>query len=348
MRKFLFYLAKLYSIAIIRPLTELLDSEGRDFALYVSERVASRLPDDMRSKKVFTRLKDAIDYKPDYVIVPGNFVDFRISGVKVQIFHGLGVEKDAHFKIRGFFDVYLTSGPYVTQRYNKQRQYNPYYDVIETGWLKIDSIVKYKPDNIHSRMGIPAGRKVILYAPTFSRSMESAAELASVIPGIIREDEFWLLKFHQLMPKELIEPFKCLDSSQAMIIDDDDITMCLHASDILISDTSSVVYEFYALDKPVITYKAVARQDKALDICTPDALRDAIDRCFSRSHDYKPARDKAMVEVNPYLDGSIARRTLDALDSLDPGTFPRKGKPLNLFRKAQVLYHSIGKKGYLR
>lgn len=346
--KYLFYLAKLYSIAIIRPLAELLDQEGRDYALYVSRKVHSRLPDGMRGRKVFTVLKDAISYQPDFVIVPGNFVDYRIPGVKVQVFHGLGVEKDAHFRIRHFFDVYLTSGPYVTQRFMQARQKNPYFDVIETGWLKIDSIVKYPVDGIKARMGIPEGRKVILYAPTFSRSMESAAELASVIPSIIRDDEYWLLKFHQLMPKELIEPFRDLDTAKALIVEDDDITPSLHAADLLISDTSSVVYEFYALDKPVITYKSIARQEKALDIRDANTLRESIDRCIGHPQELKVRRDKAMAEVNPYLDGSIAQRTLAALDNLDPGSFPRRGKPLNLFRKAQVLYHSIGKKGYLR
>jgi len=44
-----------------------------------------------------------------------------------------------------------------------------------------------------------------------------------------------------------------------------------------------------------------------------------------------------MAEVNPYLDGSIAKRTLAALDSLSPKEFPRPGKPLNLFRKLKTI-----------
>jgi CDP-glycerol glycerophosphotransferase (TagB/SpsB family) len=346
--KYLFYVAKLYSIAIIRPLAELLDLEGRDWALFVSDSVDRRLPEDLKQKQVFTELKAAIAYRPSFVIVPGNFVDHRIPGVKVQIFHGLGVEKESHFKIRHFFDVYLTSGPYVTQRFMKTRAKNPYFEVIETGWLKIDSILKYPAEGIRERMAIPPGKKVILYAPTFSRTMESAAELASVIPAIIRDDEYWLMKFHQLMPKELIEPFSDLDSGKARLIKDDDITPCLHAANLLISDTSSVVYEFMALDKPVITYKTISRPDKAFDIRSKEALRDAIEKCITYPKELKVKRDRAMAEVNPYLDGSIAQKTLKALNCLDPDSFPRPGKPLNLFRKAQICWHATFRKGYLR
>lgn len=47
------------------------------------------------------------------VLCPGNFVDFRLPGIKVELFHGIGIEKPSHYKIRRFFDLYLTSGPVV-------------------------------------------------------------------------------------------------------------------------------------------------------------------------------------------------------------------------------------------
>lgn len=346
--KYLFYLAKRYSISIVQPLVELLQAEDRDYAFYVSERVYHRLPAYLKQKPIFRALKDAINYQPDYVIVPGNFVDHRIPGVKVQIFHGLGVEKASHYKIRHFFDVYLTSGPYVTQRYEQMRPKKPYFEVIETGWLKIDAILSAPEQDLRQHYHIPEGKKVILYAPTFSSKMESSSQLIHVIPSIIAEDEFWLFKFHALMPNELILPFLSLSPDQALIVQEDDITPALHLADLMISDTSSVVYEFFALDKPVITFNAIGYRDKTLNISRADQLRAAIDRSLQAPDEFATQRHQAMQAVNPYLDGDIARRTLAALDSLDPKSFPRKGKPLNLFRKAQVLWHSITKKGYLR
>lgn len=346
--KYLFYLAKRYSISIVQPLVDLLEAEGRDYAFFVSERVYHRLPADLKQKPVFRALKDAIHYRPDFVIVPGNFVDHRIPGVKVQIFHGLGVEKASHYKIRHFFDVYLTSGPYVTQRYEQMRQKKPYFEVIETGWLKIDAVLQTPKQDLRQHYGIPESKKVILYAPTFSSKMESSSQLIDVIPSIIAQDEFWLLKFHALMPNELIRPFLSLPPDQALIVQEDDITPALHVSDLMISDTSSVVYELFALDKPVITFNAIGNQDKTLNITHPDQLRAAIDRSLQAPDEFAARRRQALQAVNPYLDGDIARRTLAALDNLDPRSFPRKGKPLNLFRKAQVLWHNYSKRGYLR
>ena len=346
--KYLFYLSKLYSITIIQPLVDLLDQEKREYALYVSAKVYDNLPETMKMKPVFRLLEEAIGYQPDFVIVPGNFVDHRISGVKVQIFHGLGVEKASHFKLRHFFDVYLTSGPYVTQGYMKMRKKRPYFEVIETGWLKMDYILSHPKDGLRQRFGIPENKRVILYAPTFSRSMESSSELIKVIPTIIQKDEFWLLKFHPLMPKKLIQPFKDLPKEQALIVKDGDITAMLHLAELMISDTSSVVYEFFALQKPVITFRAIGNMEKTLNITQPQGLRAAIDRSLQNPDEFAEQRNAALRDINPYLDGSVAMRTLKALDSLDPQSFPKKGKPLNLFRKAQLQWHTKYKKGYLR
>ena len=119
-------------------------------------------------------------------------------------------------------------------------------------------------------------------------------------------------------------------------------------SDLLISDTSSVVYEFLALDKPVITFKTIGRKEKAFDITNISVLRNAIDKCISYPEFLKKRRNIAIKEVNPYLDGNIAKRVVKELEKLKTSDFPKKSKPLNLFRKCQMIYHSRFRKGYLR
>ena len=119
--KCILYIAKLYSIPIFKPLVDYLEKENHAFAFYASAKVKASFPSKWDKAKLLSSLKEAREYKPDFVICPGNFVDFRIPGIKVQIFHGLGVEKKSHYKIRHFFDLYLTSGPLVTSRF-KQRQ----------------------------------------------------------------------------------------------------------------------------------------------------------------------------------------------------------------------------------
>jgi CDP-ribitol ribitolphosphotransferase len=347
--KYIFYIAKAYSIPIIQPLAEYLDKQGSDYRFYVSEKVYKRRPESWDENKILLRLKDARNYKPDFVLCPGNFVDFRIPGLKVQVFHGLGVEKDVHYKIRHFFDIYLTSGPYVTERYKNLQDKYGYFLIRETGWPKIDYILNYPAGNIRKDLNLPEDKKVILYAPTFSTQHESVSSLTDVIPQIMKDDEFWIFKFHELMDPDLIKDYQALDKLKALVLVDAEITPYLHASNVMISDTSSVIYEFMVLDKPIITYKTQARQDKGIDIKKPDELRIALDRSFANPDEFKKNRRRNLEEINPYLDGKISERVFRELQAiLEQNIRAKKRKPFNMFRKLQVIYHGIFRKGYLR
>lgn len=345
--KYLFYIAKTYSIPIIQPLVDFLRNSDNAFALFISAKVQKTLPADWRDIKQITDTASAIEYCPDFVITPGNFVDFRIPGIKVQIFHGLGVEKASHFKVRHLFDVYLTSGPMVTERFDKLQRKYKYFLVKETGWPKVDYIVNYPALELRQKYGIPENKKVILYAPTFSRRMESASELLPVIPGIVREDEVWLVKFHELMNDNTINFIRNQKSDRIRIVETYDITPLLHISDCLVSDTSSVLYEFMLLDKPVVTYKTQSRPEKGNNITDKNQLRTALDKALDNG--ITEENKKCLMEVNPYLDGKISARVFNQLTEIkEKDLLPKKHKKSNLIRKAQILYHERFRKGYFR
>ncbi|MBN1408015.1 MAG: CDP-glycerol glycerophosphotransferase family protein [Calditrichaceae bacterium] len=347
--KYLFYIAKAYSIPIIQPLAQYLDKQEADYRFYVSEKVRDRKPEDWHNEKILTRLKDARQFKPDFVLCPGNFVDFRIPGKKVQLFHGLGVEKAVHYKIRHFFDVYLTSGPYVTERFRKLQDRYGNFLIRETGWPKIDYILNYPAQNIRKKLNLPENKKIVLYAPTFSVQHESASSLTDIIPQIMKDDEFWIFKFHELMDTEVIQAYRALDKLKALVLTDAEITPYLHASDVMISDTSSVIYEYMVLDKPIITFRTQARPDKGIDIKEADELRPALDRCFNNPVEFKVNRQRHLAEINPYLDGKISGRVFRELEQISNENIKaEKRKPINLFRKMQVVYHSMFRPGYLR
>jgi len=343
--KFLFYISKQYSIPIIDPIVEYLDQTDHEFAFFVSGKVHRILPDEWQKFQVFSDVKSAGTFKPDFVLVPGNFVDFRIPGIKVQLFHGLGVEKPSHYKIRHFFDVYCTSGPFVTDRFLVLKKKYKYFEILETGWPKVDHILSFPRGELVKN--IPVDKKIILFAPTHSRKMESASELMEIIPEIIRDDEFWLIKFHELMDKDVVNEFKQKLGPNVHFIEDYDITPYLHAADLLISDTSSVFYEFMLLDKPVISYKTQSRLDKGLNITDPSILQDAIDWSLQNPGNHREQRKKHIQEINPHLDGKISKRLIAKLIE-NKDKLSRVKKPLNLFRKLQILYHEKYKKGYLR
>ncbi|MBM3899707.1 MAG: CDP-glycerol glycerophosphotransferase family protein [Gemmatimonadetes bacterium] len=333
-----------YSVPVLAPLvTELLrGGPPADWRVYATGEARAHLPKAWPEVTRVTDLAAAQRFAPDAVLTAENHVDFRLPGLKVQLFHGVGVEKASHYVIRHWFDLYCTSGPMVTARYEALARQHGYFRVAETGWPKFDHILATQPAigaaDPYRHGGV---RRVVLYAPTFSRRLQSADDLSALFPQVIRDDEYWLLKFHELMPPALIERFRRLQGPQLQLLGPGDITPALHAADVMISDTSSVVYEFLCLGKPVITYRARANVDKALNIEQPEALRPALDLLLADPDHGRAAREAMLQQVNPYLDGRVAARVLDAVAQALAAGPPRGArKPLNLFRKARYLWQS--------
>ncbi|MFC1887797.1 CDP-glycerol glycerophosphotransferase family protein [Candidatus Cloacimonadota bacterium] len=338
--KFLFYISKSYSFSIITPIVNYLRTKPEHtIAFYLFYWTTDNFPDEWLGYEIFEIPEQAIEYNPDFVLAPGNFVDYRVPGLKVQLFHGLGVEKPSHFKIRPFFDIYCTSGPYVTQQYQRlQKKHHNSFLIRETGWSKIDYILSYPTENIRKKLNLPEDKKIILYAPTFSPKMQSSYDLLPVIPDMIRKDEYWLIKFHELMKKRISRIFQNYLTKNCTIIENEDITPYLHAADVLISDTSSVVYEFMALDKPVITFKTISRFDKGINIDQPDDLRIAIDRAIENPAEHKHNRTIHLNEINPYKDSKTGERIISCLEEiLEQKLKPSKKRHISFFRKMKVL-----------
>ena len=347
--RLLFYVAKRYSIPVVLPIVRLCENRSVPFALFLSRRVLEAMPDEWRGAPVFDNRREAAAFHPDFVLSPGNFVDFRLPGVKVQIFHGLGVEKESHYRIRHFFDIYCTSGPMVTRRFQRLRKRYGYFMVEETGWPKMDYILGYDTSGLRERWNIPPKKRVVLYAPTFSSGMESATDLIPVLPNAVRNDEIWLVKLHELAPPRLVEGAKALEGIEGIrMVETDDVTPLLHLADALVSDTSSVVYEFMALDRPAVTYRSRGRKGKALDITEPRQLRSALDEALEGAA--AAGGVASLAEVNPHLDQRCSNRVLDLLGRVhgNPSLLPKRRKPLNLVRKLQVVWHERFRKGYLR
>ena len=168
--------------------------------------------------------------------------------------------------------------------------------------------------------------------------MESSYELLPIIPEIIKKDEFWMIKFHELMEKRVIRIFKNYLTKNCIIINDTDITPYLHAADLMISDTSSVLYEFMILDKPVITFKTISRFDKGINIDDPKELRSTIDHVLDNPDEHRHNRTLHLNEVNPYRDGKTAERVTAYLEEvLKKQLKPARKRHINFIRKMKIL-----------
>ncbi|MFT6371129.1 MAG: CDP-glycerol glycerophosphotransferase (TagB/SpsB family), partial [Maribacter sp.] len=173
--KFILFCQNAYAFGIMAPIRDELIKRSNDYIWFVSKKLIQKFPFPEESHT--SSILDLQFYQSDVIFVPGNEVPYYLRGVKTQIFHGLAGEKKGHFRIRHYFDLYLTQGPYFTNRFNELKEKHGNFDVVQTGWPKLDSyglnktvyeaekkelLTKYDTD------------KIIVYAPTFSPSLTSA------------------------------------------------------------------------------------------------------------------------------------------------------------------------------
>ena len=335
--KFLLFITQPYSIGILEPLIEEIKKSNQGESLiFISPKIEKLLPKNAHHT---TSIKKAIGFAPDIVFASGNIVHYKIPGIKVQVFHGLCEEKMGHYKINGLFDLYCTSGPLVTEKFKILSHKLKYFKVIETGWIKIDKLLSgFDKELICEKMNIPSDKKIILYTPTFSPRFKSSDKILPMISSIPNENELWILKFHDLMNKDEIEQFKKLPKEKFKIFQSPDNTELLQIADVLISDTSSIVYEFMLLDKPVITIDAKVRIDKGINISDVEELRDALNRSLISPNEFSKNRKKYLEQIHPYQDRENAKRVLQATIQFfnDFKQIKLKRKPLNIFRKYKI------------
>ena len=345
--KFILFCLNDYSFPILHPIKKVLVEKNYDFIWYVAPKLKTKFPfkkDKYTSS--YTKLKS---YKSDVILAPGNEVPFFLRGLKTQIFHGLAGEKKGHFRIRDYFDLYLTQGPYFTSRFLELKKKHKNFDVIETGWPKLDKY--FKKDDKHSkkRNEILLNNKskyIILYAPTFSPKLSSAQHVFSEIKSLAQNKSYTiLLKFHPLMDVKWVEKYKNLANKNKNIIfkNESDITDYLIISDLLISDTSSVVYEFILLNKPVITFKNISDNINWKNLIEYCNLENEVIDCINNDIYFK-LRKEIIKKYHPYRDGKSAKRMVEAIENyLEYNKIP-KNRKISIFRMLKTFYKIIVKK----
>lgn len=133
--------------------------------------------------------------------------------------------------------------------------------VWQIGIPRTDGLVRYEPasvERLRSRLGIPVGRRVILYAPTFRgdprRSARSPVELdLRVLRDALGADHVLLLRLHPH-----VRPAERLDADLEGFVFDvsrhPEVNELLLLSDALVTDYSSVLFEFALLERPIVLF----------------------------------------------------------------------------------------------
>ena len=338
-----------YAIDILYPLQKEAEDEGvNDILWYVHEK---RIPDfPLKDSVNWTNsMQKVYDFFPDAVYVPGNIVPYYLRGVKIQIFHGYAAEKKDHWIIRRYFDTYFTQGPYFTRKFKQLSYKYKDFEVLETGWTRQDWISDHRSDFENEKYELlqKYGKKqIVLYAPTFSPKITSLPLIKDALIKLAKEKDILLMmKFHPLTNKEWIDEYRQLaDEHDNMIfVDDISVTKYLLMADVMISDTSSTIYEFLLLNKPVITLRAISKDIYWKNIDNPEELCDAFEQ-VQYDKEIISLRHWVIQNYDPYSAGGVAQRMLEgARDYIRRHGVPKKRK-LNLWRK----YTSIKTFGKVR
>ena len=163
-----------YAFGILEPIQKELKNLNYDFIWFIDKEILSDFP--YKSDQYTTSIKELKDYNSEAIFVCGNAVPHYLKGVKTQVFHGFAGEKKGHFRIRSYFDLYLTQGPYFTKVFLNKKNIHKDFEVAETGWSRIDNLFKLSLDLDKKKQDLLIKykkEKEILYAPTFSPKLTS-------------------------------------------------------------------------------------------------------------------------------------------------------------------------------
>jgi CDP-glycerol glycerophosphotransferase len=154
------------------------------------------------------------------------------------------------------WDYVISSNPLSTEAW--ERCFPCDYEMLEIGYPRNDRFFHYTGDEVarlRAEIGIPEGRKAILYAPTH-RDYQDGFQPMFDIGALMRRlgpDYVLLLRAHYFYAggQTLVPDGQVIDVSEYPVIED----LCL-ASDALLTDYSSLMFDYGDLgaERPIVIY----------------------------------------------------------------------------------------------
>lgn len=232
------------------------------------------------------------------------------------------------------WDYLISQNKYSTEIFRRAFGFNK--EILEIGYPRNDILFKKnnKEDiyKIKEWLGLPQDKRVILYAPTWRDNEYYANGIYKFNTGLdfhllmkdLKEDTVWVVKYHYLI-KDVID----WSEYEGFVYDYDkgyDISLLYLVSDMLVTDYSSVMFDYSILKRPMLfycydlcEYKDTLRgfyfdfmkEAPGPVIETTEALIQSI-----KDYDYEAYRDKYEVFINKYNhadDGNASAKIIDLI-----------------------------------
>ncbi len=155
------------------------------------------------------------------------------------------------------WDYVISSNHYSSAIWRRSYPYS--YKVLEVGYPRND--IFFQASNagvkeIRRKLGIPDGKKVALYAPTFrdeQKNKSAGSAFASVdlsrIAVALGDEYVLLVRAHYFLEEQGCYGENIINVSEHSVTNE----ICL-ISDILITDYSSIMFDYAILERPIIIY----------------------------------------------------------------------------------------------
>lgn len=332
--RFLIYISHTYALPIGAPLQKEILRQGYEVKWFSDQDYPKvHFPEQ---GELLDSIEEVISYKPDIVLTINDSVAHFIPGIKVQVFHGFPANKRKgtdQFKIREFFDLYCTQGPSSTKTFKELSQKHNTFEVVETGWSKMDPLFP----KIEKQK---SAKPVILIASTFTPdySLALKEEVVNEIERLSKVGKYnFIAVLHPKLDKEVYEKFEALQNDNFKFYNTTDLIPLFKKADIMFADTTSAIIEFLIQGKPVVTFKNNMPGPYLINLKRVSEIESAFDNALERPKDLILEIKKFSEFSHPYTDGESSKRVINAcIEFLKSDRSYLKKKPLNLIRKFKV------------
>lgn len=225
------------------------------------------------------------------------------------------------------WDYFVSPNPYSTEIFRRAFRYGG--EILETGYPRNDVLIQQPKDIAKKTRGffnISQERRVILFAPTFRdwdpNSFQKTLADILALSKKLDENTVVLLRLHYLLSDRISRlglPSNIINASSYQ-----DIQELFLISDVLITDYSSVMFDYALLKRPIILYtydlvEYVTRRGTYFDLESraPGPVCQTIDEVIAyldepkRLRDYDKALENFILQFGSIEDGKAARKVID-------------------------------------
>ena len=203
-------------------------------------------------------LKFYLTEKPNWIFLGNTFPQLdkiHMHSKTAQLGHGVGPKKSYYSKSDTPTTVRFVESNY---RFKRLCEMYPEDNFKDVGFCKMDPIINGEEKGVDFlNLGLDRYKKTILYAPTFYPS--SIERFTKNFPTdlenfniIIKPHFFSMSKQKYQKQRDLLEHWGSFKNVYLAKVDDYSLLPFLESADLMISDASSAIIEFAALNKPVL------------------------------------------------------------------------------------------------